>query len=225
MTNILIISPHPDDEVLGCGGSISKLTEMGKNVYVLIITNANKTLPERYTLEKLNNVRKESLEAATILGVKQVIFEDFPAITLNQFPTYIVTERIKKILNEFDIDTLFLPHRGDIHADHKVVFDAAMVAARPVGRQPVRQILAYETLSETEWAYPFGSEVFIPNYFIMLEEKHLKYKLMAMQSYKSQLREFPSSRSLKALNALAELRGATVGYPYAEAFALIRNIV
>jgi LmbE family N-acetylglucosaminyl deacetylase len=156
--------------------------------------------------------------------VKKIFFEDFPAPALDQFPGYIMAESIAKIIIETQADTLYIPFRGDIHNDHKAVFDAAMVAARPVGNYTVKTIFAYETLSETEWAYPFAGESFIPTVFQKLDMNSFNEKIKAMQCYKSQLKFFPNSRSIEALEALAKLRGSTVGAERAEAFMLIRDI-
>ena len=118
---------------------------------------------------------------------------------------------------------LFIPHRGDIHHDHFIVFNAALVAARPVGIYTVKEIYSYETLSETEWAAPFADNVFVPDHFIDVE-KYISFKLEAMSCYTGQLRTFPNPRSLEAIEALAKFRGATVGIKRAEAFMTIRTI-
>ncbi|MBK8819919.1 MAG: PIG-L family deacetylase [Saprospiraceae bacterium] len=222
---ILIIAPHPDDEVLGCGGTIFKKVKEGNEVFVAILTNASKTDPLKYTEDKLINVRNEAKKSCDYLGVKKIFFEDFPAPALDQYPGYKMAESISKILNETKADTLYIPFRGDIHNDHKAIFDASMVATRPVGNYSVKTIYAYETLSETEWAYPFAGETFIPTVFEKLDFSSFNAKLEAMKCYKSQLRIFPNSRSLEALEALAKFRGSTVGSERAEAFMLIRRII
>jgi LmbE family N-acetylglucosaminyl deacetylase len=221
---ILVLAPHPDDEVLGCGGTINKLAKSGAEVFVAILTNASKTDPVKYTQEKLLNVRTEARNACGLLGVKEVFFEDFPAPALDQYPGYKMAEAILNIIKKIEPDTLYIPFRGDIHNDHKAVFDAAMVAARPVGSYSVKTIYAYETLSETEWAYPFAGEYFVPTIFETLDDESFYAKLEAMKHYKSQLREFPNSRSIEALEALAKYRGSTVSSTRAEAFVLIREI-
>jgi LmbE family N-acetylglucosaminyl deacetylase len=122
-----------------------------------------------------------------------------------------------------EIDTLFLPHRGDIHNDHRVVFNAGLVASRPVGNYSVKQIFAYETLSETEWAAPFADDAFIPTHFVDVTE-FFDAKLEAMSSFKSQFKQFPNPRSKEGLTALASFRGSTIGVMRAEAFITIRTI-
>ncbi|MCG9881067.1 MAG: PIG-L family deacetylase [Bacteroidia bacterium] len=224
MNNILILAPHADDEILGCGGTIAKKIKEGHQVWVGVLTNANITDPAKYTIEKLQNIRAEAQSAANLLGVKEVLFGEVPAITLDQYPAYKVTEVISNWISKFQIDTIYLPHRGDIHNDHKVIFDAGLVASRPVGKYFVHSIFAYETLSETEWAHPFSNDAFIPNYFEVLSLEDFKLKLDAMSCYKSQVRQFPNSRSLETIESLAKYRGSTVSAERAEAFMIIRTI-
>jgi LmbE family N-acetylglucosaminyl deacetylase len=218
--NILVVAPHPDDEVLGCGGTIKSYSSKGDKIYILIATRGK---PEMYSEERIMNVRKEALEAHRILGIKETRFLNFPAPDLDLISLAEISKAISSVITEFEIDTLFLPHRGDIHQDHKAVFDAGLVASRPVNNYTVKRVYSYETLSETEWAAPFCNETFIPTHFINISD-YFRYKLEAMKCYKSQLKEFPISRSLKTIEALANLRGSTIGVPCAEAFMTIRVI-
>ena len=224
MNNILVVAPHPDDEVLGVGGTIKKKVNQGHNVYVAIVTNATKSDPVKYTEDKLFNVRNEAMRACDQLGVQKVFFEDFPAPALDQYPGHLMAEALSKIIKETKAEILFVPFRGDIHNDHKAVFDACMVAARPVGNFSVKSIYAYETMSETEWAYPFAGESFVPNRYESLTHAEFNAKLQAMECYKSQVRSFPNPRSIEALESLAKYRGSTVSVERAEAFMVIREI-
>jgi LmbE family N-acetylglucosaminyl deacetylase len=221
---VLVIAPHADDEVLGCGATVAKMTNEEHSVYVLIMTNAHVGDPEMFTEKGIEQVRKEALEAHSLLGVTRTFFLDFPAPALDQFPAYKMSIEISKFIKQFEIDTVFVPHRGDIHIDHRMVFNAALVSCRPVGNYSVKNIYAYETLSETEWAAPFGDDTFIPNYFVSINEEFLDLKLKAMSCFQSQLKEFPSSRSLETIEALAKFRGSTINKDRAEAFMLIRQI-
>jgi len=218
--NILILAPHPDDEVLGCGATIKKLSDEGNQVFVLVASRGSKRL---YDQTKVEVVRSEALEAHILLGVTKTFFLDFPAPELDTVPLADISREISKVLSEYKINVLYLPHRGDIHNDHRVVFNAGLVAARPVGGCSVAEIYAYETLSETEWAAPFADDAFIPTCFVNVEEI-LTAKMEAMKCFKSQLREFPNPRSLETIEALAKFRGATVGFKAAEAFMVIRQI-
>lgn len=219
--NILILAPHPDDEVLGCGATIKKLSDEGNHLYVLVVTRGSSKF---YSDEKILNVRNEALQAHRILGVKQTLFLDFPAPELDTVPLADMSREIAKVITDFQINTLYLPHRGDIHNDHRVVFNAGLVAARPVSFCSVKEIYAYETLSETEWAAPFADDAFIPTCFVNVENS-LNSKMDAMKCFQSQLKAFPNPRSLDSIEALAKLRGATVGFKAAEAFMVIRQII
>ena len=219
--NILVIAPHPDDEILGCGGVIKRFVNEGNPVFVLITTRGSNRL---FDQSKVENVRKEALEAHRFLGVCETFFLEYPAPELDTVPIADLSRDFAQIINDNKIDVLFLPHRGDIHNDHKVVFNAGLVAARPVGSCTVKEIYCYETLSETEWAAPFANDAFIPNYFINIENS-FDAKIEAMSFFKSQLREFPNPRSIETIENLAKFRGATVGFRKAEAFMIIRQIV
>lgn len=217
---VLIIAPHPDDEVLGCGGTIKKMTSQNKEVWILIVSRGKKGM---YPEERIRNVRKEALEAHKILGVTETRFFEYPAPELDLISVSELSIAISEVINEFKPDTVFLPHRGDIHHDHKAVFNASLVAARPIKDGIVKGIYSYETLSETEWAAPFSDDAFIPDFFVNISDV-FPFKLDAIKCYKSQLREFPNPRSLKSIEALANLRGSTVGFNHVEAFMTIRII-
>ena len=221
MKNVLVIAPHPDDEVLGCGGTIKKLADEGRQVYVLIMSRGT---PKYYAEERIDNVRLEAREAHMLLGVKETLFFDYHAPELDTVPLAELSRSIAGVIQEKKIHTIFLPHRGDIHNDHALVFKAGLVAARPVGSYTVKEIYCYETLSETEWAPPFGDDAFIPGLFVNVTP-YFDHKLRAMECFKSQLRTFPNPRSLENTEALAKLRGATVGFERAEAFMPIRQIM
>jgi LmbE family N-acetylglucosaminyl deacetylase len=221
--NILIVAPHADDEVLGCGGIMAKYSAVGHHVYVAIMTNAHLGDAELFSIEGIKAVREEALKAHDLLGIKETFFYDFPAPRLDTSPAYQISNELCELYNKLKIDILYLPHRGDIHKDHTIIFNAGLVAARPINGCSVRTILTYETLSETEWAAPFGSDVFIPNVYELINE-YLSLKINAMKFFISQLKQFPHSRSLESIENLAKFRGATIGKNYAEAFALIREI-
>lgn len=217
---ILAIAPHPDDEILGCGGVLSKHSNSGDEVFVLVATRGTPTLYEAHQIE---NVRNEAKAAHAVIGVSESFFLDFHAPELDITSQAEISRELSKYINQLKIDSLYLPHRGDIHHDHAAIFNAGLVAARPVGNYSVKNIYAYETLSETEWAPPFGDDAFIPTHFVDVSDT-LSTKLDALSCFRSQIREFPNPRSKEAVEALAKFRGATVGVPRAEAFMTIRTI-
>lgn len=216
----LIIAPHPDDEVLGCGGTIARLVQAGKDVQIVIATTG---FPHITDQTGLDSIRREAAAAHAILGVTKTHYLDLPAARVDTVPRADINAKIGAVVSAAKPDTLFLPHYGDIHHDHQLIFTAAMVAARPAQAQYPVRIWAYETLSETNWNAPQAATPFIPNVFVEIGDT-LERKLAAMQAYKSQVRAFPQERSVEALRALAALRGATVHRTAAEAFSLIRDV-
>lgn len=222
MKNILVIAPHADDEVLGCGGTIYKHYLAKDNVYIAIMTNASKGAPELFSDKDIDKIQNEALKAHKILGVTKTIFFDFPAPKLNQYPIYKMADKIKLLIKKYRIDTIYIPHRGDLHKDHESVYDASLVAAKPLPNQSVKKIFVYETLSETDWSDPVSSNVFVPRFFNVIKKSVLNKKISAMNCFKSQLKDPPNSRSLENLKNLASVRGATVGNSYAESFDIVR---
>ncbi len=223
-TRALVLAPHPDDEVLGCGGTMRRLHEAGAEVYAAIMANGSIGAPELYTAEGWQIVTGEAQRAHAELGVTKTIFSDLPAPALDQHEAYKIASKVSEVLQEVNPTHLFIPHRGDLHLDHGAIFNAALVAARPFPGAMVEQILSYETLSETEWGHPVPSHAFIPNHFVALEPSHLDAKLRSMECFATQLQESPHPRSLEGIRALATVRGATVGVHAAEAFATIRTV-
>jgi N-acetylglucosamine malate deacetylase 1 len=217
---VLVIAPHADDEILGCGGTIARYVDNQDEVHVVVFTYGD---PEMYPPEEELQTRQELKDAHEILGIASVQFLEFPAPKLDTFPGYKLADAISGVIRVLQPNILYLPHRGDIHADHRIVYQAGMVAARPINGCSVRQIFCYETLSETEWASPFGDEAFIPTVFVDISHC-LERKLKAMACYETQLKQPPHPRSLQAIAALAQLRGSTVSLPAAEAFILVRDI-
>jgi LmbE family N-acetylglucosaminyl deacetylase len=222
--NVLVVAPHADDEVLGCGGTIAKHVRSGDRVYVAIMTNAAFGAPELFSAETIQSIRAEALESHQVLGVLETLFYDFPAPQLEQHPQYKIANVINSLIKDKNIQTMYIPHKGDLHLDHGVIYNAALVSARPVPGQSVRQIYAYETLSETEWGHPTVDAVFIPRFHNVLSESDFENKIKAMECFSSQLKEFPNTRSIKAIEHLAALRGAYIGANMAESFDIIRSI-
>ena len=217
---ILVFAPHADDEVLGVGGTIAKRAADGDSVYVCVVTCGQ---PPLYTEERTKEMQRECREADAILGVKKTIFLNFPAVMLESIPRYELNEAIMDVTKQIAPDEVYIPHRGDMQLDHKMIVDACMVALRPKYKHIVKRIYAYETLSETGWDIPNTTNEFIPTVYEDIS-KTLPIKLKAMELFKVQLGEFPEARSLGAIDALAKFRGSIVNIQAAEAFSLIREI-
>ncbi|ACF14603.1 LmbE family protein [Chloroherpeton thalassium ATCC 35110] len=220
----MVIAPHADDEVLGCGATIAKHTKSGDDVVVVIATDASKGAPEIYNKKAIAEVRSEALNAHKTLGISKTHFFDFPAPALSVYPSYKIAIKFTEIFNDYKPEVIYLPHPGDIHSDHKAIYIAGLVAARPQGIHKITAVYCYETMSETEWAPIQGDNGFQPNHFIDVTDV-FQTKIDAMNCFKSQIRDFPHSRSLKALDALATYRGVTVGVEKAEAFEVERQIL
>lgn len=216
----LVIAPHPDDEIIGVGGTIAKRTMEGHDVYVCVVTKAGDPL---FNAEIVEQGRDECRRADAFLGVKETVFLDFPAVMLETVPRHVLNDGLLKVIQSIKPDEVFIPHRGDMQLDHKMIVDAAMVALRPKYEHIVKRVYAYETLSETGWDIPNTTNEFVPNVYENISVT-LEQKIQAMEIFKSQLGDFPNARSLEAIEALAKFRGAMVSYKAAEAFSLIREI-
>lgn len=218
--NVLVIAPHPDDEILGVGGTIAKRVAQGHTVYVCVVTKGCEPL---FPAEYVEKGRNECRKADAHLGVKETIFLDFPAVMLESVPRFEFNRKILEVIQKIKPEEVYIPHRGDMQLDHKMVVDAAMVALRPKYEHVVKRIFAYETPSETGWDIPNTVNEFIPNVYEDISETY-KIKMDALKIFESQLGEYPEARSLGAVEAMARYRGAAVRQAAAEAFMLIRMI-
>ncbi len=217
MNKILVLAPHPDDEVLGCGGTISKYGKRGDEVYLCVATQAY--TPD-WSKEFIKNRLKEVERASKALGIKKTYFLGFPTVKLDTVPQKELNEAILKVVKEIRPEIVYMPHHGDLNKDHRLVFESALVATRPNANGSVKRLLSYETLSETEWGNGLGE--FIPNVYEDIS-KEIKTKIEAMKAYRSELKEFPHPRSPEIIEALAKKRGSEAGLKCAEAFMLIRE--
>lgn len=219
---VLVIAPHPDDEVLGCGGTIRKYSDKGSEVFLCIVT---KPYTPDWSEEYIKEKQKEIESSNEILKIKKTFFLDFPTVKLNTIPQKELNDSISKIIEEVKPEVIFMPFFGDINKDHQLVSESSMVAARPKPDSQIKKVFLYEVLSETEWTKPAQKieEVFIPNSYEDISE-FLEYKLKAMEFYKSELKEYPHPRSLEGIKILAQKRGMEVGLKYAEAFMTLREI-
>ena len=215
---ILILAPHADDEVLGCGGTISRYAKEGKEVNVLILTNANNGAPEIYSKKEIKKIRNESKLANDFIGTKKLFFENLPALTLGQYPLYKISNIISKYISKIKPEVVFLPSSNDIHADHKIIFHAAKVSLRFLKKNNLKKILSYEVLSETEWNEDEKS--FSPNYYVKLSKIDISNKIKSFLKYRSQVKKFPHPRSKKAILSLSKIRGSQVFMEHAEAFRI-----
>jgi LmbE family N-acetylglucosaminyl deacetylase len=217
---VLVVAPHPDDEVLGVGGTITRLASEGNDITVTIVTKGWEPL---FSDSFVEQGRTEAREANKIMGVKSLRFMDLPVTKLGQIPTHELNEKFDQLIAEEKPEMVFLPFGGDRHEDHQQVFQACMVALRPASnRKYVQRILCYETVSETHWSAAYVESCFEPQLWIDISEQ-LPIKLQAMQTYRSQLQKEPDARSIEALVSLAKWRGSTAGMSAAECFVVVRE--
>lgn len=217
----LVIAPHADDEVLGAGGTISRLSQGGVSVHVAIVTSAQ---APTFDPALQDQIEKEALAAHRLLGVSETHFCGFPAAQLDRVAHAEVNAGLGQLVEAVQPDTLFVPFVGDLHLDHQLIFLSALVAARPRNAAAPKRVLAYETLSETNWMAPGITPCFAANVYVDISST-LDSKVAAFEEYRSQKKQFPDERSTEAIRALARVRGATVHREAAEAFVLVRGLV
>ncbi len=218
---ILVVAPHPDDEIIGVGATIAKYVAQGHVVYVCITTKGIMPLFEDSLVAQ---TRSETICAHKEMEIEKTFFLDFPAVMLEQIPRHEINDKILTVVSEVEPDIVYIPHFGDMQKDHQIIAEAAMVALRPKYKHKVKAVYAYETLSETEWNIPHAANAFIPNVYVDVTG-FIDKKIEAMKLYESQLADFPNPRSLEAIEALAKYRGSTINVKAAEAFMLIREIM
>lgn len=227
MNKILIIAAHPDDEVLGCGGTIAKLTKRGDKVFCLFLGSGkgsrflDKQSPE-LKKEQLT-LRKEAAAVAKILGIGKIFFEDFPDQQYDTVPFLNIVKAIEKIKNTIKPDIVFTHHYGDLNLDHRLTFQAVITATRPLQNESVKSIYSFEIASATEWGSYNKENYFIPNIFMDIADTFNK-KIQALKAYKTEIRNYPHPRSIESLEIIAKRWGTVVGKEKIEAFELIREI-
>ena len=221
MKKIIVISPHPDDETLGCGGTILKHNEDGDSVYWLIMTNT--LIEEGYDELTVKTRQKEIENVASNYQFKNIYRLDFPTTKLDVIPRGQLVKAVSNVIDKVVPEVVYLPNRNDVHSDHKITFDTVISSAKTFNCPFIKRLLAYEVVSETEFSPPFQNSVFIPNSFSDISE-YLERKISIMKLYKGEMKEHPFPRSEDNLRALATFRGATAGVKYAEAFMVLKEI-
>lgn len=225
-TCYLVIAAHPDDEVLGCGGTIARLAREGHDVYIAILGEG---ITSRYARREqadkslVKTLHSRSLKVAELLGAKDVLIYNLPDNRFDTVPLLDIVKMIEEILRKVSPQIIYTQHGGDLNVDHQVVFRATLTAARPTTGSPVHTVYAYEVPSSTEWAFAQFAPAFRPNVFVDISTT-LDTKIKAMQIYESEARPFPHPRSPEALRVTAQRWGSVVGLCAAEAFELIYSV-
>ena len=226
---VAVIASHPDDEMLGCGGTINKHIENGDLVHVLIVseglTSRDKTRDINKRGEQLSELANIAIQANKCVKSTSVDFLSMPDNRMDSVDLLDIVKEIEGFKQKYNPEIVYTHHASDVNIDHQKVHEAVITACRPIPGESVRQILCFETLSSTEWQPPMSKQPFVPNYFNVLSDENMQNKIKALKVYDCEMREFPHARSIKTVESLATLRGSTVGMEYAESFIVARIIV
>ena len=226
MNKVLIIAAHPDDDILGCGGLMSKYSNQIEFKVVFIAEGSScrfdkNDIKGKNIQEIISNRNSFGIDALNYLGVKNYHFYNLPCGRLDQSPIIEINKIIENEINNFKPDTVFTHSCNDTNNDHLIVHRATQMATRPGARTFVKKLFAYEILSSTEWRF---TKTFLPNYFESLSEIDVENKWLALEKYISEIKEYPYPRSREGVFTLAKYRGIQSANRYAEAFRLIREI-
>jgi LmbE family N-acetylglucosaminyl deacetylase len=221
MSKVIVISAHPDDEVIGAGGTLLKHRANGDELYWLIITNIFEE--HGFSKTRVSTRQEEIKKVAEAFQFKKVFKLDYPTMQLSDVTLIDMVPRISKVFSETEPEIIYCLNRSDAHSDHRVVFDAVMACTKSFRYPFIKKVLMYECISETEFAPALPERVFLPNYFVDMTN-FLPEKLEILKIYESEIGVHPFPRSVANVTALAHFRGASVGVGYAEAFQLIKFI-
>jgi len=225
MKRILVIAAHPDDEVLGCGGTIAKIASDGGMVHVLFLADGVFSRHAEFCPSNELAARRDAANAAcAILGVSEVLFGNFPDNRMDTVALLDVVKAIETEITSFCPDTVFTHHAGDLNIDHRLVHKAVVTACRPQTELSVKTLLMFEVPSSTEWQLPHSAPVFCPNWFVDVSST-FELKMAALNKYAAEMRHWPHPRSMQGIEHLNRWRGATVGVEVAEAFMLGRQML
>jgi LmbE family N-acetylglucosaminyl deacetylase len=224
--NVLVVAAHPDDEVLGCGGTMARLAAEGAQVSVLILAEG---LTSRIGFDPVRDAEQLRLHqararrAGALLGAREVVLTQFPDNRMDTVPLLEVTQTIEREIARVQPEVVFTQHGGDLNIDHVVTFRATLTATRPLAGSPVKRVYAYEVGSSSEWSFQQFAPAFHPQVFFDISGQ-LERKVAAMQIYESEAREFPHPRSPEAIRASARRWGSVAGVSAAEAFCCVREL-
>jgi len=226
--NILVVAAHPDDEVLGCGGTIAKHINNGDKVHILIlaegITSRDKIRNRNKSEDKVTKLKDSAKKAHEILGSSSLKILDFPDNRMDSVDLLDVIKVIENEINEINPEIIYTHHSNDLNVDHRITHQAVFTACRPEPGAIVEKMYCFEVPSSTEWQDHRAGAPFIPNTFINISNTLTK-KIKALKAYKSEMKPWPHSRSIKSVKHLAGWRGASAGFEAAEAFSLSRDLV
>ena len=225
---ILVVAAHPDDEVLGCGGTVLRHVAAGDVVHTMImaegLTSRDETRDADGRCAELSALRTQAERAAAFMGVEKLILHGFPDNRMDEVALLDVVKKIETEVEVFQPEIVYTHHAGDVNIDHRIVHDAVVTACRSLPGQSVKTILFFETVSSTEWQMSQTYPTFAPNWYVGIGEFMAK-KIEALHFYVSEMRAYPHTRSYEGIEILAKQRGITVGMKFAEAFMLGRMVL
>jgi LmbE family N-acetylglucosaminyl deacetylase len=226
LKNVLVVAAHPDDEVLGCGGTIPRLVQEGHKVHISVLgegVTSRYPQPDQADRALVDALYTCSRRAAELLGAEPPYFCDLPDNRFDSLPLLDIIKAVEGLVERLQPQVIYTHHGGDLNIDHMLACRAVLTATRPVPGCPVKEIYAFEVPSSTEWAFQRLEPAFRPNVFVDISAT-IEAKLQAMQQYATEVRPFPHPRSPEALQAIARRWGSVVGVEYAEAFELVRLV-
>jgi len=217
---ILIVAAHPDDEVLGCGGTIAKHKKSGDTVSILILGDG---ITSRTGETNITQRENQAQKSAKILGIDKLLTEKLPDNKFDTVPLLEIAKIVEKAVNKTKPEIIYTHFSEDLNVDHRLTLQAVLTACRPQPGFCVKKILSFEILSSTEWQEKTQNKIFCPTEYNNITN-FIDKKIKALDAYKNELKPFPHPRSKEGVKILAQYRGMEVGYKYAEAFQIIRNI-
>ncbi len=224
---VLVVAAHPDDEILGCGGTILRHIAEGDIVHTMImaegLTSRDETRDAEGRKKELSELRMQAERVAAFMGVEKLNLYGFPDNRMDEVSLLDVVKKIETKVEVFQPEIVYTHHSGDVNIDHRIVHDAVVTACRPLPGQPVKKMLFFETVSSTEWQLVQTHPIFAPNWYVDIGD-FIEKKIEALHFYDSEMREYPHPRSYECVEILAKQRGFTVGMQNAEAFMLGRMI-
>ena len=225
---VLVVAAHPDDEVLGCGGTIARHADNGDVISVLIVAEGATSRWYRRDRDEaiadLSYLAIAAHKAADLLGVSDLKLLDLPDNRLDSLDRLDLIKHVESYIDQRQPQIVYVHHAGDVNIDHRRLHEAVVTACRPTPGHPVRQLFSYEVASSTEWQTPGSGVAFQPNWFIDISAQWDR-KRQALEAYANEMRPWPHARSIDSLEYLARWRGAQVGVQAAEAFCLLRCLV
>ena len=221
MNNVLVLAVHPDDETLGCGGTLLKHKEHGDRIYWLIATDMREE--SEFAKSEILQRQKEIDIVAGLYGFDGVYNLDIPAMKVDQLSMIELVKKISKIFNTVKPNIIYLPFMADMHSDHRIMFQAAYSCTKTFRYPFIKKVVMMESISETEYAPALTETSFVPNYFVDITS-FLDKKLDIIKTYKSEIGNHPFPRSIENITSLAIFRGATSGCKYAEGFMVLKEI-